>query len=80
MEQLRFNSVDELFNRLKPAFNTKISELRSKNIKNIEIKDIWDYLSKTKWSKENNLQLCDMVSDILNIDDLELINFINMNK
>ncbi|MBO4601286.1 MAG: hypothetical protein J5634_03555 [Bacilli bacterium] len=80
MEQIKFSSVDELFNRLKPAFNTKIGELKAKNIKYIEVKDIWDYLSRTKWSRETNLELCDMVSDILNVNENDLLNFININK
>jgi len=80
MEQLRFSSVDELFNRLKPAFNTKINELKSRGIKYLDIKDMWLFLSKTKWASESNLELCDMVSDILNINETELLNFVNLNK
>ena len=38
MEQIKFSSVDELFNRLKPAFNTKLSEFKAKNINFITIK------------------------------------------
>ena len=77
MEQLRFSSVDELFNRLKPAFNSKLDELKSKGIKYLDIKDLWLFLSKNKWSLESNLELCDMVNDILNINEAELISFIN---
>ncbi len=80
MEQIKFSSVDELFNRLKPAFNTKLSEFKAKNINFITIKDMWDYLTRNNWSNKVNLELCDMVNDILNVDEAELINFINMNK
>ena len=80
MEKITFNSIDELYNRLKPAFQLKLSELKSKKINFIEIKDLWNYLSKTIWSKEEDLELCDMVNDILNINETELINFINVNR
>lgn len=78
MEKITFNSIDELYNRLKPAFRLKLSELRSKKINFVTDKDMWTFLSKTKWSKEKNLELCDMVNDILNINENELINFINL--
>lgn len=80
MEKITFNSIEELYNRLKPAFQLKLSELKSKKINFIEIKDLWNYLSKTIWSKEEDLELCDMVNDILNINETELINFINVNR
>ena len=71
MEQVKFSSVDELFNRLKPAFNTKLNELKMRGFKYIDIKDMWLFLSKTKWANESNLELCDMVNDILNITFME---------
>lgn len=81
MDSLKFNSIEELFNRLKPAFSYKINELKRKNIINISSKDIWNYFSKTKWSTEENLELCDMVDDIVNLDEYEFLKFINnLNK
>lgn len=79
MEKITFNSIDELYNRLKPAFQLKLNELKSKKITFITVKDLWTFLSKTKWSKEKDLELCDMVNDILNIDEGSLINYINLN-
>lgn len=80
MEKITFNSIDELYNRLKPAFQLKLNELKSKKITFITVKDLWTFLSKTKWSKEKDLELCDMVNDILNIDEGSLINYINLNR
>ena len=77
METIKFSSIDELYNRLKPAFNTKINELKAKSISFIKARDIWDYLSKNKWSNQHDLELCDMVDDILNVNEAELINFLN---
>ena len=80
MDQVKFNSIDELYNRLKPAFKIKIEELERKNILNIESKDLWMYLSKTKWQSKENLELCDMVSDILNLDEYDFLKYINNKK
>lgn len=80
MEQIKFSSVDELFNRLKPAFTTKLNELRAKGINFIEILDMWKFLSKTKWVNEHDLELCDMVNDIFNVNETNLINFIKQYK
>ncbi len=80
MDQVKFNSIDELYNRLKPAFKIKIEELERKNILNIENKDLWMYLSKTKWQSKENLELCDMVSDILNLDEYDFLKYINNKK
>jgi len=80
MDQVKFNSIDELYNRLKPAFKIKIEELKRKNILNIENKDLWMYLSKTKWQSKENLELCDMVSDILNLDEYDFLKYINNKK
>lgn len=80
MEKITFNSIDELYNRLKPAFQLKLNELKSKKITFITAKDLWSFLSKTKWTKEENLELCDMVNDILNVNENELINYININR
>ena len=80
MDKVKFNSIDELYNRLKPAFKIKIEELERKNILNIENKELWMYLSKTKWQSKENLELCDMVSDILNLDEYDFLKYINNKK
>ena len=80
MEEIKFNSIDELYNRLKPAFRTNITDLRKKNISFVEIKDIWNFLTKTKWSTRHDLELFDMVNDILNVDEVLLINYINAKR
>lgn len=71
-----FSSVNELYRRLLPAINTKISELERIhfNVKNI---DIWNYCVSNIWKKEKDLRMYKMVSDILNIDEIELNKFLN---
>ena len=67
-----FKSVNELYDRVKPALRVKISEAKRNNISNIEAIDIWNYLIENKWKKSHNLMISDIVSDIINFD-LDLI-------
>lgn len=71
MENIKFNSLEELYNRLVPAMITKVNELKLVGINYITVDDIWNYLKKHKWSKGNNLTLSECVDDILNTSDLE---------
>ena len=72
MEDIRFNSLEELYNRLIPAMETKVNELKHNGIRYINIDDVWNYLKKNKWNKSKNLSLNEIVNDILKItkDDL----------
>lgn len=73
---MEFGSVKELYDRLKPALNTKVKELRRINYFYIKEEDIWNYLKEYKWKKTSNLNLFEMVEDILNIDVLKLDSYI----
>lgn len=66
---IEFNSVKELYNRLLPALNTKVEELRRNDLDYIKKEDVWNYLKDTKWINANNLLLYQMVDDILNLDN-----------
>lgn len=55
MEDIKFSSLNELYNRLIPAMETKVKELKINGINFITIDDIWNYLKKYKWSKGSNL-------------------------
>ena len=68
----KFNTVTDLYNRLLPAINTKLNELKRMHLTNIRATDIWDFLVKYKWKDRNDLRMYEMVSDILNVDELEL--------
>lgn len=74
-----FKSILELYERLKPALNAKVAELKRHDINYIKIEDIWNYLRISKWSKANNLLLYQMVDDILNIDNMLLDNYVKDN-
>ena len=76
MESIKFNSLEELYKRLVPAMETKVSELERNGIKYINIEDIWDYLRLNKWSKSKDLTLSRCVDDILNTSDIEYKKYI----
>ncbi len=67
---MEFSTLEELYNRLKPALRTKKTELKENGYGYLKIEDIWNYLKENKWKKSTNLSLNDMVSDILNADNL----------
>ena len=58
MEEIKFESLNELFNRLYPAFNTKVCELKKSGINVSEVK-LWNYLKEmeSKCIKVNYLDL-----------------------
>lgn len=65
-----FNSLEELYQRIKPALLTKKQEMIRCGYKYIKEEDIWNYLKEIKWKNSKDLSLYDMVSDILNSEDL----------
>ncbi len=76
MKDIRFNSLEELYNRLIPAMETKVNELKHNGIRYINIDDVWNYLRKNKWNKSKNLSLSDCVDDILNTCDEDYKKYI----
>lgn len=70
---IEFNSLEELYNRLRPALNVKLTDLKNNGYGYLKIEDIWNFLKEKKWRKSHDLSLNDMVSDILNCDN-ELID------
>ena len=74
--EVEFDSLEELYNRLKPALITKRNEMNRNGYKYIKIEDIWNYLKEIKWKKSKDLSLYEMVSDVLNVDDLLIDNYL----
>lgn len=67
---LEFNSLEELYQRIKPALIAKKSEMLRSGLSYIKEEDIWNYLKEIKWRNSSDLSLFDMVSDILNTDEM----------
>ena len=73
---LKFSNALELYDLLLPALETKEIQLRRNDYLGITKKDIWKYLSETRWKNYNGLRLYQMVSDIFNLDSDLLNNYI----
>lgn len=62
--EIKFNNIQELYERVFPALKLRKKELKSQNIEMGEI-DIWNYFS-TQWQNCSDLVLSKIVDDILN--------------
>ena len=80
MDEIKFKSLEELYQRLLPAFKTKVADLKRTGIYNIREIDIWNYLKNNYWRQKRNLTLGEMVNDILSTPNEELIKFVTNNN
>ena len=71
---IEFNSLQELYNRLKPVLYSKTEELKRQGLSYINEEDVWNYFREVKWENAKNLNLYQMVSDILNTDNILIDN------
>lgn len=71
-----FNSLEELYNRLKPALKTKALEMHRNGMPYVKEEDIWNYLKEVKWKTAIDLNLYQMVSDVLNTDDVLIDDYL----
>lgn len=67
-----FASLEELYNRCKPALKSKLKDLTRVGIDYVQIADIWNYLRINLWNKKTNLTLGEVVNDIMNVSNVEL--------
>ena len=74
--EVEFSSAAELYNRLKPALNSKKREFERLGYNYIKSDDIWNYLKEDKWRQASDLSLYQMVSAILNVSRSELDSYI----
>ena len=76
MEEIKFESLEELYKRIKPALITKKNEMHRDGYIYIKEEDIWNYLKEVKWKNAKGLSLYEMTSDILNTDNLIIDNYL----
>ena len=79
MDEFKFNSINELYNRLLPAMETKKNDLLRNTKVLISEQEIWGYFRSNYWNKKSKLTLGEMVNDILSTPDHELIDYHNLN-
>lgn len=68
---VQINSIMELKLLLKPLLEYKKNSLKEKDIFITE-DEIFSYFANKKWKSSNNLHLCDIVDDVLNLEITEL--------
>lgn len=73
---MRFKSLNDLYERIYPALRSKVRELNRNGLKYIHEEDVWNFLKRYKWSRSRDLDLGSMVNDIFQIDPLELDEFV----
>ena len=76
MNELKFKSLNELYERLLPALRSKKKELNANGFNYIHEEDIWNYLKQYVWKNNINLTLDKMVDDILNTKNTEFDDFL----
>lgn len=69
----KFSSKEELYRRIGPALRAKKAILDREGYTYVSEIDVWNYLIQEKWLKSQNLMLCDIVNDILKVDN-ELVD------
>ena len=78
-DQIKFNSIKELYNRVKPALYSKQKELQRIGFKYVTEKDIWNYLIENVWTEKTDLELYELISDIMNLDNYTINEWV-MNR
>lgn len=71
-----FESLEELYNRLKPALTIKLREFKKTGYNYIKEEDIWNYFKEVKWKTKSDLNLYEMVRDILNVKSVIIDNYL----
>lgn len=71
-----FSNKEELYKRVIPALKAKKAFLERDGYVYIKEIDVWNYLIQDKWVKSHNLMLCDIVDDILNVDNKEIDDYL----
>ena len=72
---MEFNSANELYERLVPALMTKVTDLKRAGYDYLTVEDVWNYLKESKWKESRNLALHEMVSDILNSENIVIDDY-----
>lgn len=75
-EDITFKNTSELYNRVLPALYSKVKELQRIGFRNINEKDIWNYLVDNEWKDKKNLELHVMIKDILYLDNYTINEYI----
>ena len=73
---VEFDTLKQLYDRLRPALQTKKEQMHRDGFIYITDEDIWNYLKERKWLNASNLALYQMVSDILNTENERIDDYL----
>lgn len=73
---LKFNNADELYNKVLPALKSKTEEFKRDRINYVSEKDIWNYLIKTNWKNNKDIEFYEIVDSILNVTIQDMDNYL----
>ena len=65
---MEFTSLQQLYQKLLPAFNVKKRLIFKSKYKDINNENIWNYLTETKWKTATDLSLPEMINDIITVE------------
>ena len=71
-----YRSVKELYEALIPALNVKLRMFKNNRYEYLKKEDIWNYLRDTVWINSVNLTISQMVSDIINVDGINIDSYL----
>ncbi len=71
-----FSSLEELYNRVKPALKSKVMDLKRVGVNYVQETDVWNYLRTNIWCKKNGLTLGEVVNDIMTVSNNELETYV----
>lgn len=72
MEKIEFKTVEELYKRVSPALYSKVKEIKRMGYTLVTEKDVWNYLVDNDWKNRTNLELYNLISDIMNVDNYKI--------
>lgn len=77
VEEEKFNSITDLYKRVLPALQAKVTELKREKITKVDPMLIWEYCIEFFWKNKKDLRIHNIVSDIMNVDGLKLRAYAN---
>lgn len=76
MDDITFNSLEDLYKRVEPALKTRKEEFNLTKFSQIKEIDIWNYLTY-KWQTDTGLSLYQMVDDIMTCNPIKVLEYKN---
>lgn len=72
MQEQKFKSMEELYQRVLPALRIKVKDMKEEKLMCIDEEMLWQYFCDFKWKIQKKVTLGEMVDDILNTDNFKI--------